>query len=107
VLWASRSRAVALGNHIFMPDRCHGDPGVLVHELTHSGQYQEWGAVRYFARGATAQLRHLLYRKLGIGSNPYDYELDTGRMFAAYGMEQQAQMVEDCFRAGGYGVPSA
>jgi hypothetical protein len=108
VLRASRGRAIALGNHIFIPDRHHGDPAVLAHELTHCAQYQEWGPVRYYARAIVAQLRDLVYRKLAIGSSPYHYQVQAGKPFAEYGMEQQAQMVEDSFRArGGYAMPSA
>jgi hypothetical protein len=98
VLWLSRGRAVALGNHVFLPDRCAADLATLAHELTHCGQYQRWGPWRYFARGATAQARHLSHRWLGIGSSPYDYRLEAGKPFEAYGMEQQGQIVEDCFR---------
>lgn len=98
VLRASRNRAVALGNHIFLPDRCEGDLAVLAHELTHCGQYQAWGPATYFGRGAAAQLRHLLYCTLKVGSSPYPYRADPGKPFAAYGMEQQGQIVEDCFR---------
>ena len=98
VLWASRNRAVALGNHIFLPNRCEGDLPVLAHELTHCGQYQAWGPVRYFANGITAQVRDLLYRKMRVGSSPYWYHCEPGKPFEAYGMEQQGQIVEDCFR---------
>jgi hypothetical protein len=98
VLRASRGRAVALGNHIFLPDRCAGDLATLAHELTHCGQYQAWGACRYYARGAMAQLRDLLHRTLGIGQSPYRYHLEAGKPFEAYGMEQQGQIVEDGFR---------
>jgi hypothetical protein len=98
VLWASRGRAVTLGNHVFLPDRCAGDVAVLAHELTHCGQYQRWGAPRYFMRGAVAQLRELLFRGLGLGRSPYAYRLETGKPFEAYGMEQQGQIVEDSFR---------
>ena len=99
VLWGSRNRAVALGNHVFLPDRCQGDLAVLAHELTHCGQYQAWGPYLYFARGASAQLRDLLHRTLGIGSSPYRCRVEPGKPFEAYGMEEQAQMVEDWFRA--------
>jgi hypothetical protein len=99
VLGASLGRAIALGNHVFLPDGHDDDPAVLAHELTHCGQYQAWGPVRYFTRGALEQLRHLLYRKLGVGSNPYHYQVQSGRPFTSYGMEQQAQMVEDRFRS--------
>jgi hypothetical protein len=98
VLLASRNRAIALGNHVFLPDRCEGDTAVLAHELTHCGQYQAWGPLRYFARGTAAQVRDLLFRKMRIGSSPYQYRLELGKPFEAYGMEQQGQIVEDCFR---------
>jgi hypothetical protein len=54
-------------------------------------------------------VRHLLYRKLGLGSNPYNYHVKPGKPFTSYGMEQQAQMVEDSFRSRpeGHAVPSA
>jgi hypothetical protein len=98
VLWLSRNRAVALGNHIFLPDHCERDVAVLAHELTHCGQYQAWGPLRYFGRGAGTQLRDLFYRTLRIGSSPYRYRSEPGKPFRAYGMEQQCQIVEDCFR---------
>lgn len=108
VLGASRGRAIALGNRVFIPDRHDGDLAILAHELTHCSQYQAWGPVRYFARGALEQLRHLFYRKLNIGPSPYHYQLRPGKPFASYGMEQQAQMVEDRFRSRqGQASPSA
>jgi hypothetical protein len=103
VLWLSRNRAVALGNHVFLPQGCERDLPVLAHELAHCAQYQAWGALVYFGKGVAAQARELLYRKARIGSSPYRYTTDPGKPFAAYGMEQQGQIVEDCFR----GHPSA
>ncbi len=98
VLRLSRGRAVALGNHVFLPARCEGDLAALAHEVTHCAQYQAWGPLRYYARGAAAQLRDLLYRVLGVGRSPYAYVPVPGRPFEAYGMEQQAQIVEDALR---------
>jgi hypothetical protein len=98
VLWVSRNRPVALGNHVFLPDQSEGDLALLAHELTHCGQYQAWGPARYFARGAAAQLQDLLYRTMRIGISPYSYQWEPGKPFEAYGMEQQGQIVEDCFR---------
>jgi hypothetical protein len=98
VLWLSRNRAVALGNHVFLPDHCCGDLPVLAHELTHCSQYQSWGPLRYFSRGLANQVRDQLHRKLRIGSSPYRYTTEPGKPFHAYGMEQQGQIVEDCFR---------
>ncbi|HYC30641.1 MAG TPA: DUF4157 domain-containing protein [Gemmatimonadales bacterium] len=98
VLRLSRGRAVALGNHVFLPARCENDPAVLAHELIHCAQYQAWGPLRYYRRGAVAQLRDLLHRGLGVGSSPYAYRQEGDKPFEAYGMEQQAQMVEDLVR---------
>lgn len=98
VLGLSRGRAVALGNHVFLPARCEGDLAILAHEVTHCAQYQAWGPWRYFARGAVAQLRHLAHRLLGVGGSPYAYVPTPGRPFESYGMEQQAQIVEDALR---------
>jgi len=98
VLRLSRNRAIALGNHVFLPQSCDRDLPVLAHELTHCAQYQAWGALAYFGRGVAAQARELLHRKAGIGSSPYRYTADPGKPFTAYGMEQQGQIVEDCFR---------
>jgi hypothetical protein len=89
---------VALGNHIFLPDRHANDLAVLAHEVTHAGQYQRWGALTYFTRGAVAQLRDLLYRTVRIGRCPYRYTAVPGQPFQAYGMEQQGQIVEDAAR---------
>jgi hypothetical protein len=98
VLRLSRNRAIALGNHVFLPDRCEGDVAVLAHELTHCGQYQAWGFWRYYRRGLATQIRDLLHRTVKLGSSPYGYSPEPSKPFEAYGMEQQGQIVEDCFR---------
>lgn len=98
VLRLSRGRAIALGNHVFLPARCEGDLATLAHEMTHCAQYQAWGPWRYFARGAAAQLRELAHRLFGVGRSPYAYVAVPDRPFEAYGMEQQAQIVEDALR---------
>jgi hypothetical protein len=98
VLRLSRNRAVTLGNRVFLPEQCESDLPVLAHELTHCGQFQAWGFWRYFRRGIAAQLRDLVHRKARIGSSPYHYIPEPGKPFAEYGMEQQGQIVEDCFR---------
>jgi hypothetical protein len=98
VLWLSRGRPVALGNHVFLPARCDGDLLIMAHEVTHCAQYQSWGPWRYFTRAAAAQLRDLAYRRLGLGRSPYAYHPAPDRSFDAYGIEQQAQIVEDALR---------
>jgi hypothetical protein len=70
----------------------------MAHEMTHCGQYQSWGPWRYFTRGAAGQVRDLVHRRLGFGRSPYAYQPAPGRSFDAYGMEQQAQIVEDALR---------
>jgi hypothetical protein len=97
VLGLTGGRAIALGNHVFLPDSCCRSLPVLAHELTHCGQYQAWGAVRYYARGVADRLRELRHRR-GLGPSPYDYAAGVPRPFAAYGMEQQGQIVEDWIR---------
>jgi hypothetical protein len=89
---------VALGNHIFLPKRSDDDLPMLAHELIHCVQYQTWGARRYYARGLREQVRFLLHRLLGVGSSPYGYTIEEEKPFESYGMEQQGQIVEDCFR---------
>jgi hypothetical protein len=98
VLWLSRGRAIALGNHVFIPARCDGDLAIVAHEVTHCAQYQSWGPWRYYTRGAVAQVRHLVHRLLGLGRSPYAYHPAPGRPFETYGIEQQAQIVEDALR---------
>ena len=98
VLWLSRGRAIALGNHVFIPARCDGDLATVAHEVTHCAQYQAWGPWRYYTRGAMAQMRHLVHRLVGVGPNPYAYHPAPDRPFETYGIEQQAQIVEDALR---------
>lgn len=98
VLSLSRGRACALGNHVFLPDWCRHDVAVLAHEAAHCGQYQRWGAIRYYLRGAAEQARYARWRRLGSGANPYAYVIEPGKPFDAYAMEQQGKIVEDAFR---------
>jgi hypothetical protein len=97
VLALSGGRGVALGNHVFLPAQSAASIPVLAHELTHCAQYQAWGARRYFARAAAERLRELRWR-LGRGPSPYDYQHEPLQPFERYRMEQQGQIVEDCFR---------
>jgi hypothetical protein len=97
ILALSGGRAIALGNHVFLPTWCCGSLPVLAHELSHCAQYQRWGATRYLLRGLADRLRELRFRA-GLGENPYSYRPEPGKPFEAYGMEQQGQIVEDCFR---------
>jgi hypothetical protein len=97
VLRLSGGRAVALGNHVFLPDACCRALPVLAHELTHCLQYQTWGPVRYLAAALADRVREVGHR-VGLCDNPYAYQFEPGRPFETYRMEQQGQIVEDCFR---------
>lgn len=96
VLTVSGGRGVALGNHVFLPDR-EATLAVLAHELTHCAQYQAWGPVRYYTRALAERAREVRWR-LGLGPSPYEYRSEPPRPFESYRMEQQGQIVEDCFR---------
>jgi hypothetical protein len=96
VLRLSGGRAVALGNDVFLPDWCCRSIPVLAHELTHCAQYQRWGPARYLLRALADRLRELRHLA-GLGPNPYHYRWEPEKPFDAYGMEQQGQIVEDCF----------
>jgi len=95
VLALSGNRAIALGNHVFLPEG-RADVALLAHELTHCGQYQAWGPLVYYGRGIADRVRDIMHLSLGIGASPYRYAAG-GRPFSDYRMEQQGQIVEDCF----------
>ena len=100
VLFCSGGRAVTLGHRIFLPDDCADDPAVIAHELHHVRQYEEWGALRYYARGVSEQVQYLLSRA-GLAADPYDWRRAGIKPFEEYGMEQQGQLVEDAARGDG------
>jgi Domain of unknown function (DUF4157) len=91
VIRFTRGAAFALGYHVFIPRKI--TLPIMAHELTHVCQYQEWGVIRYLARGAWNQivLRTILRRDV------YQWEPVPGKAFQDYGMEQQGQIVQDCF----------
>ena len=91
VIRLTRGAAIALGYRVFIPREI--TLPVMAHELAHVCQYRQWGALRYLARGAWNQivLRTLLRRDV------YRWEPVPGKPFAEYGMEQQGQIVQDCF----------
>lgn len=91
VIRLTRGAAIALGYRVFIPHDI--SLPVMAHELAHVCQYQEWGALRYLAQGAWNQvvLRTLLRRDV------YRWDFQPGKAFRDYGMEQQGQIVQDCF----------
>lgn len=83
--------AVTLGYRIFLPS----DPNLplMAHELTHVSQYQRWGWWRYYVSGVWNQfILRLLFRR-----DVYRWKAIPGKLFEQFGMEQQGQIVEDCF----------
>ena len=89
----SGGAAVALGYRIFLAQ--DNSLPLLAHELTHVSQYQRWGWWRYYLSGMWNQLglRLLLRRDV------YRWREVPGKGFEEFSMEQQGQIVEDCFNA--------
>jgi hypothetical protein len=87
----SRGAAVTLGYRIYLPGESR--LALLAHELTHVSQYQAWGRLRYYLAAFWNQfvLRGML------GRDVYAWEAQSGKPFTEFGMEQQCQIVEDCF----------
>ena len=88
--WVLKNYAVSPnGNIYFHPEDWIADfsnatlskQSWLIHELTHVWQLQQGLKV---IRGALVDRR-------------YDYDLELGKPFFKYGIEQQARMVQDCF----------
>ena len=91
IIRLTRGAAIALGYRIFI-SRDLTLP-VMAHEMAHVCQYEEWGALRYLARGAWNQI----VLRAVLGRDVYRWEPEPGKSFVEYGMEQQGQIVEDCF----------
>lgn len=89
--WVLKNYAVSPNGHIyfnqadFKPDFSHESLSLrawLVHELTHVWQVQQGIGV---------------FRK-ALFDRRYSYALQMGKPFLAYGVEQQARMVEDMYK---------
>jgi hypothetical protein len=88
----SRGRSWTLGNNIFLRDRDANSESALAHEVTHAWQYQILGPSEWLRRAVNDRVSEL------VGISPYEYRLN-GRPFSMYntdGLEQQAQIIEDC-----------
>ncbi|QRN95076.1 hypothetical protein JRI60_39255 [Archangium violaceum] len=98
----NNSRAFVLGNTLHLPDAEYErfargqNPSLLVHEATHLWQYQHHGW-SYAVEALWAQ---------GLGDG-YDYvkALREGKPWRKMNPEQQAQLLQDAFRAGYFDVP--
>ncbi len=102
VLAISQGRSVTLGNRIFLADGDARSFSRLAHEATHAWQYQKLGGGEWLRRAINDRAME------ATGLNPYTYRLN-GRSFSQYnpdGLEQQAQIVEDCVN-GAQGACSA
>lgn len=86
---------IALGYQIHF--RAAGNPSItgLAHELTHVFQYD-----RIFLRNGGRYAAYFMALHALPGS-PYKltYPLDPGRAWTSYNLEQQADIVRDCFRS--------
>jgi RHS repeat-associated protein len=94
VLRASGGRSFTMGYNIYLSDRDIGNMEILAHEVFHVWQFATWGRGRYLRQGVGARIEELR------GRNPYHIP-NLGESvlgFHEYGMEQQAQLVERCFR---------
>ena len=97
VLGCTGGRAIALGNHVFLPDACCRSLPVLAHEVTHCAQYQAWGPVRYYLRGVRDRLRELRHRG-GGGPRPDDNTAEAAPPNQADNQEPHGEIVEDWIR---------
>ena len=94
-------RPYVIGNTIHWPGDTI-DTAALAHELTHVYQFQQRGWV-YLREAAVLQVKYELWRRTGLGSNPYDYggvegleqALEDGKTFGDFNVEQQGAIVED------------
>jgi hypothetical protein len=96
------ARAYTLGNTIHLPGVAYNAmaryPSLLVHEVVHVWQYQHngWG---YVADALWAQ----------TGGDGYDFAkaLREGKPWKKMNPEQQAQMIQEAFRAVYFDIPGA
>ena len=106
ILWASRGRAVALGNHVFLPDALRdrpGHPGARAHPLR---PISGVGAVALLCSRCRPRSSASSCTDAPAWARARThYRMEEGKPFEAYGMEQQGQIVEDSFRVTGRHSP--
>lgn len=88
---------MTLGQDIYLPDKDAHDVPTLAHEITHAGQYQTWGAGKYYKEAMKDRMAE------AEGGDPYALPspLPSDKSFDSYGMEQQGQIVQNCFSGQG------
>lgn len=95
VMKVSGGRAVTLGNKIYMSRELDpnnsADVALAAHELTHVGQYQSQGGRKYYWGGIGARVKEM------SGGDPYAWSHQKAQPFGSYKMEQQGQIVQECF----------
>lgn len=93
VMFVSGGRSVTLGNHVYLGDGDAQSTPVLAHEVTHVGQYQEWGAIKYYGRGAGARIEEI------FGGDPYSLPspLPNGVPFGSYGWSNKDRLFRTVF----------
>jgi RHS repeat-associated protein len=89
------NRPFTPGTVIFIPESREGDVALLAHELTHVGQFLDWGATAFVAAGIRSMTRDFLGMQV--------YEIPgvdplVSLRFGQWGMEQQGSIVQNCFR---------
>jgi hypothetical protein len=91
---SNKNRAFATWHTINMPPEREKSMSLLVHELTHTRQYERAGSV-YISQGLGVQRR--------LGKKAYDYggpdglhkHLAAGKRYCDYNREQQGQIAQD------------
>lgn len=86
--------AITLGHDIYFrasdEETDAVDMSTLAHEMTHVGQYEDWGALGYAVGGALTQFFNMFQSQYQVG-------LPMRKNWTQYGMEQQATIVGRCY----------
>lgn len=85
------------GHTIYIPGYDGGkwDQGVLLHEMTHIYQRENYSTTKYWWGKAVDGFLGIVY--MFNPENVYKYELDPNKSFRDYRLEQQAAIVRDYF----------
>ncbi len=87
----NKGRSFVVGENIFLAGKAKGSLRVLIHEAAHVWQFQCLLGWAYLLRALPEQADYALGR-----CNPYDYApVENHLPFSAWGIEQQAQWIEE------------